>query len=471
MTEKLSDFTASTPTSSDYIAGATLGSPNKKFLVSDIGVAPAGGNLTFYVATTGSDSNPGTLAQPFATLQHAVNVASQFNYQNSFVWSVNVADGTYSNLLTASDICRLPQFYTGMAPGSGATINGNNATPTNVVIDATAAGSNTNCFVNGSNIFLHLKGFQCNPGGVGAAFLQASFPGGILIDGNMAFGGSATAEYFQCLGGVLDSNGSFTFTFLNTDCDAVFFAIGVPLIAEITLVSTTIVFPNPFVCHFIYLIGQEMSFITMHNVSYVNGSTVVSGDGIEIVNYSILFTNTGDVNDIPPFTYNAGNIFVDNTSEIVGINVFVFGLGVIQSAAEGVSAFSLPSKHSWLIAKDSPSNNRWLATNDGGTVYGIQIGKNPNVQTTSYTAVITDMDGVVEMNVAGANTLTVPLNASVAFPVGTLIGVLQAGAGATTIAGTSGVTVHNAGALSGQWGAAKLYKRGTDEWVQLNGAF
>lgn len=35
------------------------------------------GTLTFiyYVATTGSDSNPGTLASPFATLSHAMTVA------------------------------------------------------------------------------------------------------------------------------------------------------------------------------------------------------------------------------------------------------------------------------------------------------------------------------------------------------------------------------------------------------------
>jgi hypothetical protein len=36
--------------------------------------AAATGGSTFYVATNGGDSNPGTLAQPWLTLQHAADV-------------------------------------------------------------------------------------------------------------------------------------------------------------------------------------------------------------------------------------------------------------------------------------------------------------------------------------------------------------------------------------------------------------
>jgi len=84
--------------------------------------------------------------------------------------------------------------------------------------------------------------------------------------------------------------------------------------------------------------------------------------------------------------------------------------------------------------------------------------------------VLTDAAKVVEMNVATANTLTVPANASVAFAVGTQILVLQTGAGQTTIAGDSGVTVNSSGSalkLSGQWSSAVLVKRGTDSWVAV----
>jgi hypothetical protein len=90
-----------------------------------------------------------------------------------------------------------------------------------------------------------------------------------------------------------------------------------------------------------------------------------------------------------------------------------------------------------------------------------------NRQTANYTLVIGDIGELVESNVATANTLTVPLNSSVAFPIGTKIDVAQYGAGQTTITATSGVTIRSfSGALkiAGQYGAATLVKIGTDEW-------
>lgn len=96
---------------------------------------------------------------------------------------------------------------------------------------------------------------------------------------------------------------------------------------------------------------------------------------------------------------------------------------------------------------------------------------NTNEQTgTSYTLVLTDDGKIVETNNGSANTLTVPPNSSVAFPVGTQILVLQTGAGQTTLAAGSGVTVNSKDGdlkLSGQWSAATLIKRATDAWVAV----
>jgi len=90
-----------------------------------------------------------------------------------------------------------------------------------------------------------------------------------------------------------------------------------------------------------------------------------------------------------------------------------------------------------------------------------------NAQTGSYTLVLGDKDKMVEMNVASANNLTVPLNSSVAFPVGSVINILQVGAGQTTIVATGGVTINNAIGLKcrAQWSAVTLIKRATDTWV------
>jgi len=94
---------------------------------------------------------------------------------------------------------------------------------------------------------------------------------------------------------------------------------------------------------------------------------------------------------------------------------------------------------------------------------------NTNAQVgTTYTLALTDDGKVVEMNNASANTLTVPPNSSVAFPVGAQILVLQTGAGQTTLAAGAGVTVNSKDGnlkLSAQWCAATLIKRATDTWV------
>lgn len=90
-------------------------------------------------------------------------------------------------------------------------------------------------------------------------------------------------------------------------------------------------------------------------------------------------------------------------------------------------------------------------------------------QAASYTAVLADGGTMVEMSNASANNFTVPPNSSVAFPVGTVIDVLQTGAGQTTIVAGAGVTVNYAIGLKlrAQWSAASLIKRATNTWVAI----
>jgi hypothetical protein len=83
--------------------------------------------------------------------------------------------------------------------------------------------------------------------------------------------------------------------------------------------------------------------------------------------------------------------------------------------------------------------------------------------------VLADASKLVEINNASANNLTVPLNSSVAFPIGTQISILQTGAGQTTINPTGGVTINATPGLKlrAQWSSATLIKRGTDTWVAV----
>jgi hypothetical protein len=87
---------------------------------------------------------------------------------------------------------------------------------------------------------------------------------------------------------------------------------------------------------------------------------------------------------------------------------------------------------------------------------------------TSYTLALADAGTVVETTNASAVTVTVPPNSSAAFPTGSIIGLLQYGAGQITVSPGSGVTLRSPGAAlksSDQYSAVWLRKRATNEWV------
>jgi len=93
-------------------------------------------------------------------------------------------------------------------------------------------------------------------------------------------------------------------------------------------------------------------------------------------------------------------------------------------------------------------------------------------QTADYTAVLADQYQVIQqMNKATAIAFKIPTNASVAFAVGTVITVLNIGAGSCTISAvTSGTTtVLSAGATAAsptlaQYKSAACIKVATDTW-------
>jgi hypothetical protein len=92
-----------------------------------------------------------------------------------------------------------------------------------------------------------------------------------------------------------------------------------------------------------------------------------------------------------------------------------------------------------------------------------------NAQTgTSYTLVLADNAKVVTLNNGSAITLTVPTNASVAFPIGCQVNIVQLGAGQVTV--SSSATLRSQGSktkLNGQYAAATLLKIASDEWVLI----
>lgn len=91
-------------------------------------------------------------------------------------------------------------------------------------------------------------------------------------------------------------------------------------------------------------------------------------------------------------------------------------------------------------------------------------------QDTDYTLVLNDA-GRMKIHTSGTgHTYTIPTNASVAYPNGTIMLIRNIGAGVVTVARSGGVTLRRAGVATdanasiAQWGFATLVKDDTNVW-------
>lgn len=91
-----------------------------------------------------------------------------------------------------------------------------------------------------------------------------------------------------------------------------------------------------------------------------------------------------------------------------------------------------------------------------------------NNQTNSYTLVLSDNHKVIGIDNASDNTITIPTNASVAFPTGTMLSIIRLGNGSTSLVAASGVTLNSPNGwvkLAYKYSFAGLIKTDTDTWV------
>jgi hypothetical protein len=128
----------------------------------------------------------------------------------------------------------------------------------------------------------------------------------------------------------------------------------------------------------------------------------------------------------------------------------------------------------------------WDSTNDkilvGGTLNSVSQAiefasstlniSTPTFTTNAYTVVLTDKDKWLELsNGATAGTLNIPTDASVAFPIGTQLNIIQTNTGQITIAAvTPGTTTINGTPglkLRERWSSATIIKRAANSWVAV----
>ncbi len=150
------------------------------------------------------------------------------------------------------------------------------------------------------------------------------------------------------------------------------------------------------------------------------------------------------------------------------------GTTTVQATAiAGTTTLTLPAATDTLVGKattDTLTNKTLTSpTINGATIGTSIINLALNAQTgTTYTPVLADNGKLVTLSNASAITLTVPTNASVAYPIGAQINIEAIGAGQVTVVGDTGVTVNGTGTkLRVQWSAATLVKLGTDSWTLI----
>lgn len=89
-------------------------------------------------------------------------------------------------------------------------------------------------------------------------------------------------------------------------------------------------------------------------------------------------------------------------------------------------------------------------------------------KTASYTIDSLDLaDNIIEVDSTSATTITIPLDSSVDYPVGTSIDILQTNTGQVTIAADGGVTMNGTPGfkLRTRWSSATILKRAANSWI------
>jgi hypothetical protein len=111
-----------------------------------------------------------------------------------------------------------------------------------------------------------------------------------------------------------------------------------------------------------------------------------------------------------------------------------------------------------------------VAFSDGTQTKEGVPSRTPIVQKTASYALsqLTHRDSLIEVDSTSATTLTIPLDSTVDYPVGTTIDILQTNTGQVTIAPVSGSVTVNATPglkLRTRWSSATLLKRAANTWV------
>ena len=158
-----------------------------------------------------------------------------------------------------------------------------------------------------------------------------------------------------------------------------------------------------------------------------------------------------DTDDQKPYIYNGSAWVLFASASIPLSTVTTAGDVIYGTGSSTVTRLGIGTAGQVLTVNAGATAPSWATASSGLAT--------PNPQTASYTVLTSDLDKMVEMNVATANNVTVGTGLN-SLAAGSQIHILQTGAGQTTIVASS-VTVNATPGLKlrAQWSAATLVKR------------
>ena len=167
-------------------------------------------------------------------------------------------------------------------------------------------------------------------------------------------------------------------------------------------------------------------------------------------------------------------------NEIVSGAVITSGAGLVIAddgnigSASDTDAIAIAANGVVTFSQVPVLPNDTVETNDiqDNAVTPAKIAGAVNAQTgTTYTLVLADAFKTVTSSNGSAQTITIPLNSSVAFATGDRVDIVMLGSGTTSVTGASGVTVNGVnggtGAISAQYAAVSCLKIASDTWILM----
>ena len=154
-------------------------------------------NRTYYVRADGNDSNSGlanTAGGAFLTIQKAVDTIAALDIAG-FTVTIQIADGTYTGAVRLKNVV-------GFAAAGNLVINGNNATPANVVISVTAADA---FYATGIPAIWDITNLKITTTTSGRC-LRAEYRASIRF-GNVVFGACADTHIYAFQGSIAALSG------------------------------------------------------------------------------------------------------------------------------------------------------------------------------------------------------------------------------------------------------------------------